>query len=142
MHQTEIAAAPARRRMWPFLVLVVAASFSACASGERTLDAVDPQAVSANPTYEQVFAIIQNNCVSCHEGSDDDEGEESFLATAVAAEDTPGLDDCTSIVALRDDILSQIEDNTMPPGALPRLSSEQKLIIRRWVENGAPAPCN
>jgi uncharacterized membrane protein len=45
-------------------------------------------------------------------------------------------------VALRFDILDQVNANEMPPGAMPRLTSEEKLIIRRWVENGAVAPCN
>ena len=113
-----------------------------CASGDNTLDAVDPEAVAANPTYNQVFAIIQNRCVLCHESDDEDGGDGDYLRVTTGAEDVPGLETCASIVALREDILERVEDNTMPPGALPRLNSEEKLIIRRWIENGAPAPCN
>ena len=142
MRKTTSAAVHMRRWPWHLLVLAgLAAAFAACASGDRSLDAVDPQAVTADPTYEQVFAIVHNKCASCHNGSGEGENE-SFLLTAVAAEDVPGLDDCASIVALREDILARVEDNTMPPGALPRLTSEEKLIVRRWVANGAPAPCN
>lgn len=144
MHHSPCAAARERWRSWLLCVLAgLACALSACASGDQTLDAVDPQAVATNPTYDQVYAIIYNNCVNCHEGSGEGEGEDfRFGTVATAADDVPGLDDCTSIVALRDDILDQVEANTMPPGAMPRLTSEEKLILRRWVENGAPAPCN
>ena len=143
MHKFATTTAPTRRWFWCLLALsAVVFAAGGCASGDETLAVVDPQAVTAEPTYDQVFAIIHNNCVSCHEGSDD-EGEEDFIGgAALLLEDVPGLDDCTSIVALRDDILEQVDANTMPPGAMPRLTSEEKLILRRWVENGAPAPCN
>jgi len=52
------------------------------------------------------------------------------------------LNTCTDIVAQRFDILDRVQDNTMPPGVMPRLTSEEKLTIERWVANGAPAPCN
>ena len=114
------------------------------------LDQVDPEAVSANPTYDQVFAILHNSCVSCHDsgGDDDDDDDDGGYGTApgtktrIVADDMPDLTDCVEIVALRDDILEQIEENLMPPGAMPRLTSEQKLTIRRWIDNGAAAPCN
>jgi uncharacterized membrane protein len=127
-----ITIAARRRRRTPALLillaaLAVAAAFAACSSGDKTLDAVDPQAVTADPTYDQVFAIVHNKCVSCHDSG---------------AEEISALTTCTDIVALRGDILDRIQDNTMPPGVLPRLSSEDKLLIQRWVENGAPAPCN
>jgi len=122
-------AARARRRSQALLILLaaLAATFAACSSGDKTLDAVDPQAVTAHPTYDQVFAIVHNNCATCHDSG---------------AEKISPLTTCTDIVALRGDILGRIQDNTMPPGVLPRLSSEDKLLIQRWVENGAPAPCN
>lgn len=143
MHKRTLAAVRSRRRLWYFpALLLMAAAFAACASGDQSLDAVDPQAVTADPTYDQVLVIMQNKCVSCHEGSGEGEGGGDFQAMTVALEDVPGLEDCTSIVALQDDILDVVENNTMPPGALPRLTSEEKLVLRRWVENGAPAPCN
>jgi len=139
------------RREWFILVLVVAAFGIGCeGSGDLPLDQVDPQAVSADPTYDQVFAILHNSCVSCHDGGgdDDDDDDDGGYGTApgtktrVVADDLPDLTDCVEIVALRDDILEQIEENLMPPGAMPRLTSEQKLTIRRWIDNGAAAPCN
>ncbi len=142
MHKSTTSAERSRRWLRYLLALtLLACAVGGCASGDQTLDAVDPNAVATVPTYEQVFAIVHNNCVSCHAGGGEEE-DDVAAATAMAAEDVPGLEDCTSIVALRFDILDQVNANAMPPGAMPRLTSEEKLIIRRWVENGAVAPCN
>ncbi|HET6347702.1 MAG TPA: hypothetical protein VFH88_01330 [Candidatus Krumholzibacteria bacterium] len=117
------------RRYWPLLLFVaMAAVLAACSSGDRTLEAVDPNAVAINPTYDQVHAIVHNNCEFCHKA-----GSTGRISP---------LSNCEEIVGLSGDILARIQDNTMPPSALPRLSSEDKLLIQRWVENGAPAPCN
>jgi uncharacterized membrane protein len=124
------------------LVALAAAAFAGCGgSGDLPLDQVDPDAVPANPTYDQVFAVLDNKCVMCHTGGDEGEDEGGY-ATATAGDTEPDLSDCAQIVAQRFDILDQVVANTMPPGAMPRLTSEQKLLISRWVENGAPAPCN
>jgi uncharacterized membrane protein len=126
-----------------FVLAVVACN----GSGDLPLDQVDPDAAPANPTYDQVFTILHNRCVTCHTGEDEDEDDDdddyaTLRERATTGDVEPDLSDCVEIVALRDDILEQVEDNTMPPGAMPRLTNEQKLLIRRWVENGAPAPCN
>lgn len=148
MRSTSFPAARRRGRWWLSVIIglalgAVVGSIAACGSGDRTLDAVDPNAVVANPTYEQVYAIIQNNCLSCHSGSEEGEGDlVGGPATTAMLDDATGFEACTAIVAQRFDILERVEDNTMPPGALPRLTSEQKLTLRRWVGNGAPAPCN
>ena len=96
---------------------------SVCPSGESPLAEVDPDAVPQSPTYDQVYAIIQRDCLPCH----DDGGVE------------PPFDTCENVVANYGDLFDQvIEKNEMPPGAWPRLSSEEKLILIRW--NGE-APC-
>ena len=132
------------RACYLLLAIAAASAFAACASGDKTLDAVDPNAVPLNPSFDQVNAIIHNKCVMCHD-SNGGEGGESGSDFRFVSEgnggDTP-LTSCTDIVALRGDILERVQDNTMPPGVMPRLTSEEKLIIQRWVENGAPAPCN
>jgi uncharacterized membrane protein len=119
--------------------LVFVASLLACGSGDRPLDEVDPGAVSANPTYDEVFAILHNRCVTCHSGEDDDARDDQRLTSGGIS---PDLSDCVEIVAFAGDIVVQVEGNTMPPGAMPRLTNEEKLTIRRWFSNGAEAPCN
>lgn len=129
-------------------VTCVAASFLGCGSGDLSLDEADPGAVAADPTYEQIFAIIQRECVPCHTDSDDDdESEDKALRSDIAVSSgegaSPDLRLCESIVAFRQDIINRtITKNDMPPGAWPRLTNEEKLLIQRWVENGATAPCN
>jgi uncharacterized membrane protein len=122
------------------LAVVVAMSV-ACGSGDLPLDEVDPEAVPANPTYEQVYAVLDNRCVACHSGDGESEGNNSAFRIAAGGTE-PNLSDCSDIVSQRYSILDQVDNNTMPPGAMPRLTSEQKLLIQRWIDNGAPAPCN
>ena len=133
-------------RVTRVLSIVIALTALACnGSGDLPLDQLDPDAAPQNPTYDQVFAILHNRCVTCHTGSNDDDGGGGYSVSGrrtTTADVEPDLGDCIEIVGLRDDILERVEENTMPPGAMPKLTNEQKLTIRRWVENGAPAPCN
>ena len=96
-----------------------------CGSGDRPLEAVDPDAVPTDPTWNQVFSIIQRECKPCH----GDGGEDPRYVTPEDVLD--GLDDLYEEV---------FEENTMPPGAWPRLTSEEKLAIQRWIDNGANVP--
>jgi uncharacterized membrane protein len=108
-------------------VLPVALLLAACGSGDSSLDVVDPGAVPANPTFDQVFAIVQRDCAPCHDQGGTD----------------PPYDTCEDLVAYRGDLAVEVlEKNTMPPGAWPRLTSGEKLILRRWITQGADAPCN
>jgi uncharacterized membrane protein len=128
------------------LLLALSVAALACGgSGDLPLDQVDPNAAPANPTYDQVFALMHNNCANCHTGGGDGGGESGYVLSSrrTTLEDGgPDLTDCVQIVAFAGDILDQVESDLMPPGAIPRLTSAEKLLLRRWVENGAPAPCN
>ena len=107
------------------LVVALVMLASACTSGEDTLDVIDPESVPANPTFADVEPIILRSCQPCHDGQED-----------------PPLATCDDIVANVDGIEdTTIDDNTMPPGAWPRLTSREKLLLERWIENGAPASC-
>jgi uncharacterized membrane protein len=104
-----------------------------CASGDRPLEAVDADAVPADPTWNQVFSIIQRECTPCH----NDGGGESSKDAA-----DPRYVTCEDVLDGLDGLYSEVfEKNTMPPGAWPRLTSEEKLTIERWIDNGAKAPC-
>ena len=55
----------------------------------------------------------------------------------------PGLESCQSIINNLDDVVEDIfVDNNMPPGAWPRLTSKEKLIIERWIDRGTEVACN
>ena len=126
--------------------LVVALTFllaiiAGCASGDGSLEAVDPDAVSADPSWDQVFSIIQRDCTPCHDddgedskddGEDEDEDDDDF----------PPYVTCEDVIAAIDGLYEEVfEKNTMPPGAWPRLTSDEKLAIQRWIDNGMKAPC-
>lgn len=95
-----------------------------CGSGDGSLADVDADAAPQSPTYEQVFTIIQRNCLACHS-----QGGKN-----------PPLDTCEDVVANYPTVVVQVVDkNRMPPGAWPRLTSEEKLLLSRW---DGEAPCN
>jgi len=133
------------RRVLALLPLILVAA-AGCNSGDATLAQVDPDAVPQDPDFEIVFGIIQRECAPCHTESDD-EGPEDAGAwagpqRAALGGVEPDLTTCEGIIASRAEIDEEIVQNTMPPGVWPRLSSEEKLIIERWMLNGAVAPCN
>jgi uncharacterized membrane protein len=105
------------------IALITAVVAISCASGDEPLGVVDPGAVPDTTTYDQVFSIIQRDCVPCH----DEGGTE------------PRYDTCEDVLANYDDLIEEVfVKNTMPPGAWPRLSSEARLVIQRW---DGEAPC-
>jgi mono/diheme cytochrome c family protein len=126
-----------------------------CGSGDLPLSEADPDAVSAEPTFDQVFSIFQRECAPCHtdsDGGEDEEDEEDQTGgtsprQAAFGGVEPDYTTCASVIENLDDAIEQIFDkNEMPPGAWPRLTSEEKLVIERWVEQwedgGRVSPCN
>jgi uncharacterized membrane protein len=107
--------------------LLAFALLTGCGSGEAPLAVVDPEAVPENPTFEQAFAIVQRECASCHRGG---------------GGPSPSYLTCEDLVANRNDlVISALQENSMPPGAWPRLNSRDRLILSRWIAQGADAPC-
>jgi len=128
-------------------LLVLCALLGACGSGDLTLAEADPDAVPQDPDFQLVWNIMQRDCVPCHTDSEDGEDEDEIrgrIDPVLVAGVEPDLSTCQSIVDNRFDVVeSAISKNDMPPGAWPRLTSEEKLILERWVNNGAkvPTPC-
>lgn len=115
--------------------LAAAAAVSSCGSGEKTLGLADPLAAPLAPTYEQARAILDKKCLGCHDG-----GGESG---AEPGEDDPDYSTCAGIQAGLEGILTtSVFGGSMPPGALPRLTEREKLILDRWIAQGAHSPCN
>lgn len=138
-----------RRPVRPALALVLLillAAVAGCNSGDATLAQVDPDAVPQDPDYEIVFGIIQRDCAPCHTESDDDGPEDASTwegpRRAALGGVEPDLTTCEGILSSLSEVDEEIRKNTMPPGAWPRLTSAEQLIIERWINNGAVAPCN
>jgi uncharacterized membrane protein len=115
-----------------------------CGSGDRPLSEVDPDAVPADPDFQLVWNIMQRDCTPCHKSGGGGDYTYALDDGTVAEEEDPDLSTCAGIVEAADDIISSvIYKNDMPPGAWPRLTSEEKLILQRWVDNGTkvPTPC-
>jgi uncharacterized membrane protein len=123
-----------------FLLLLLC---SACGSGDRSLVDVDPGAAPERPTYEMVAAILDRACVPCHSGGGSGGGGDNRPGGFIPAEDDGGpYDTCQGIVEDLEGILdTAVDGGSMPPGAWPRLDERERLIIRRWIDQGACAPC-
>lgn len=120
-----------RRAITAACVLASSAVLLSCGSGDKTLGLADPLAAPLHPTYEQVRAILDRRCLSCH-----DEGGEGV------EDGDPDYSTCAGIRADLGGILdTAVFGGSMPPGALPRLTEREKLIITRWIDDGAPSPC-
>ena len=104
-----------------------------------------PDAVAATPTWDQVYSIFERECAPCHTEGDDDELDEDKGGTGamtIIGGAEPDLSTCIGIIENLDDAMASIFDkNDMPPGAWPRLTSEERLILQRWMEQGEDAPC-
>jgi uncharacterized membrane protein len=104
------------------------AGLAGCGWGERPLAAVDPDAAPLHPGYAEVQSIVQHDCVPCHGGS---------------VNTQPNLSTCEDVVRHVDEIRSTVlERGSMPPGAWPRLGEVDKLVLQRWIDDGALAPCS
>jgi len=136
------------RRARGLLLLGVAATLLAsCGFGDQPLGVVDPDAAPATPTYQQVKAIMDRRCLVCHGGGIGGDRAAAIaragLAPSAATEDDDrDYSDCAGISADLDGILNTaVVEGSMPPGALPRLTEREKLIVTRWILQGACSPC-
>ncbi len=132
----------------PVLAAIVAVlAASGCGRGDLPLEQVDPAAVPLDPDFALVYDIFDRECIPCHSGSGPGDAPAPAPgrdgAAAVLGGSEPGLSTCADIIANLSDIEKDVfRKNSMPPGAWPRLTSQEKLILFRWIGNGAKAPCN
>lgn len=108
---------------------ITLAYLAACSGGDATLAEVDPNAAPLVPAYEQVEAIVRTNCAPCHHSGDG--GEDRDYSTCEGIH--------RGMYELRQ---TALENGSMPPGAWPRLSEREKLIIDRWIQQGGCSPCS
>lgn len=106
-----------------------------CNSGSKSLLEADPGAVPATPTYVMVQAVLDRACAPCHHsgGAPRDlgllEGDYDYSTCRGVVSGLGGIFD------------TAIRGSSMPPGAWPRLTAEEKLLIERWADQGACGPC-
>lgn len=100
----------------------------ACGSGDGTLDEIDPEAAPAEPSYSKHIApIMDRYCTACH-ASDAQVGEVEGL----------GYETCDKVRRNWGGILITVfRGNTMPPGGAYRVTSEDRMTLERWFEQGA-----
>lgn len=112
-------------------------TFAGCNSGSKSLLEADPEAVPATPTYEMVQAILDRSCAPCHHSGGGDRP-----ARLAPLEDDYDYSTCRGVVSGLGGVFdTAIRGSSMPPGAWPRLTSEEKLLIERWADQGACGPC-
>ncbi len=119
---------------------LLAVLLGACNSGSKTLLQADPGAVPAHPTYAMVHSIVDRACAPCHKSG----GAADTTLTGSSRFHEHDLDYATC-AGIQDGIQGLIDTGvdreSMPPGAWPRLTEEEKLVILRWVADGACSPC-
>lgn len=105
-------------------LLLLGGLLPACDSGEKALTEVDPLAVPAAPEYEQVRAILKKSCTPCHAGRV-----------------SPSLETCDEVSVSIGEVLKVAYEESMPPGAWPRLTEAERQILYNWaVETGGTCP--
>jgi uncharacterized membrane protein len=122
------------------VLLLVLGGLAACSSGDETLAVVEPASVPEFPTFDQVYAVLERSCVPCHSRNKPRPGGLGLLQEDEEEDedDDPNYDTCEDVIAGLGDLLEQVFAETMPPGAWPRLTEREKLLIVRWAQTGAP----
>lgn len=116
-----------------------------CGAGSEPLATLDPAAAPLFPTYDEVALVLDRACVPCHSASGKLAADGGARPPSVFEDDdgASNYDTCDGIVAGLDGILrTAVDGGSMPPGAWPRLDEREKLLIRRWIDQGACSPCN
>ena len=75
-------------------------------------------------TFAQVRSIVDERCVTCHTGAGAPAGVQ--------------LDDDATLVARADDIRALVADRVMPPGNQTGMTDEERTLVVRWAQQGAP----
>ncbi len=108
------------------ITLWLAMAWTGCA-GEGTLEEVDPDAAPQTPTYaEHIAPIMKHRCTACH-APDAQPGEVEGY----------GYETCDKVVLYWQSIEDTVfKVSSMPPAGAERLTSSEKLTLRRWERQG------
>jgi len=88
--------------------------------GDLTFEEVAPGVVPAEPVYEDVLPILERRCNRCHNANSGG-GFEPLLDSQNRAE----REACES--------WDEIQNGSMPPGAMDPLNSQEMLTFERWA---------
>ena len=125
-----------RRKTHPVIIIGV---LTACSSvGVLTLPAPSSStaALAAGDRVEwaAIKLILETRCTGCHAKTPTTAG---FAAPPVGLT----LEDPRDVVAAQDRILLRaVQTKTMPLGNLTGMTEEERLILGRWIAQGAPIP--
>ena len=138
--------------MRSFLLLAALVLLGACRTpesetsfaGQDVLDPAEIKAAKVNPDFEKhVRPIFQTKCVMCH-SADVQPGrmsvasqKEAHQSGALGSMIVPGQPDKSALLMRLDQKHAGI--TAMPPVG-ERLTDNEKKILRRWIELGAPWP--
>lgn len=95
------------------------------------------QRSSAIDFVHDIVPILNRNCVHCH-GGRESEGDFSMNTRAVVADSGYFDEDDPLSSYLLELITSSDPDVQMPPPDRPRVSEQEVVLIRRWLEEGMP----
>lgn len=116
------------KRTWVLVVSILALvvlSMAISPAFEDTIDAAIPA------TFDEANDVIQARCVQCH--SADPTDDQWTVAPNGVMYDTP-----EQIKAMADKIMTRaVRTNTMPQGNKTGMTEEERIILKRWILQGA-----
>ncbi|HTE03969.1 MAG TPA: urate hydroxylase PuuD, partial [bacterium] len=84
------------------------------------------------PSLSQVRAVLVERCAVCH-------SETPVMPGFVAPPLNVKMDTLQQIRALAGRIrIRAVEQRTMPPGNITHITDEERALLRRWIDAGAP----
>ncbi len=98
-----------------------------CGFGDRSLEAVDPEAAPLEPTWSaDIEPIMHLRCTACH-APDAQTGEV----------DGYGFETCAKLKKNESEFReTTFDEKTMPPGGAERLTAAEVLAVERWFAQG------
>ncbi len=91
-----------------------------------------PAVYGPAPSFSQVRAVLVERCAVCH-------SETPVMPGFVAPPVNVKMDTPQQIRALAGRIrIRAVEQRTMPPGNITHITDEERTLLRRWIDAGAP----
>jgi len=105
------------KKIWIPLLICIAVKSTSCSSDDGSSEPVDTEVTYTNAVKE----LMENNCFACHIDPPIN-GAPIPLTT---------FNDVKDAVENRG-LITRIENGTMPPGNLPKLTNKQVQLVKDW----------